>query len=55
MTLPGAALFGALGYWLASLFGSGALGPLLICVGAVGILASAVTGRRRELALAARA
>jgi PiT family inorganic phosphate transporter len=47
LTLPAAGVFGAAAYWLANEFGSGALGPLLITVLAVGALASVLAGRRR--------
>jgi PiT family inorganic phosphate transporter len=50
LTLPGAGLLGAGAYWLASLFGSGALGPLLISVIAVGGLAMVLAARRNGLA-----
>ena len=49
VTLPTAALFGALAYAIASVFGSGALGPLLITVIAVGALASTLAARRRRM------
>jgi PiT family inorganic phosphate transporter len=53
VTLPTAAAFGAAAYGLASVFGSGALGPLLITVVAFGALMVAFTTRRRRLAQAA--
>jgi len=45
LTLPAAALIGALVYGVSSLFGSGALGPLVVALVLVGILI-AVFGRR---------
>ncbi len=55
VTLPTAGVFGAAAYGLASIFGSGALGPLLITVIAFGALARAFATRRRRLAQAAGA
>jgi PiT family inorganic phosphate transporter len=49
VTLPTAALFGAVAYAIASVFGSGALGPLLITLIAVGVLASMLAARRRRM------
>ena len=46
LTLPGAGLFGALAWWLADVFGSGALGPLLITLVAGGVLAMLALLRR---------
>jgi inorganic phosphate transporter, PiT family len=54
-TLPAAGVFGAGAYWLANAFGSGALGPLLICVVAVGVVATALAAHRGRIAEAARA
>ncbi len=54
-TLPAAALLGALVYAVAALFGSGALGPLLIIVLAAGALAGALATRRRRPAQVASA
>ncbi len=45
LTLPAAGLLGALAYWLAAAFGSGALGPLLISVIAIGAFAYRVALR----------
>jgi PiT family inorganic phosphate transporter len=55
LTLPAAGVCGALAYWVANAFGSGALGPLLVTLVAVGLLLRAVAGRRARLAEAARA
>ncbi len=55
LTLPAAGAFGAAAYWLANAFGSGALGPLLITIVAVGAVASALAARRERIAEAARA
>jgi PiT family inorganic phosphate transporter len=46
LTLPAAAALGALVYGLASLFGSGALGPALISLAAVVALTAGFAGRR---------
>jgi len=48
LTLPGAGLLGAVAYWLAAVFGHGALGPLLISVVVVAVIAIVVVGRRRK-------
>jgi PiT family inorganic phosphate transporter len=50
ITLPVAALFGAAAYAVASVFGSGATGPLLITLIAFGLLAVALGNRRRRMA-----
>jgi inorganic phosphate transporter, PiT family len=50
LTLPGAGAFGAAAYWVASTFGHGALGPLLISLVAVGAVASALAVRRDRMA-----
>jgi PiT family inorganic phosphate transporter len=50
ITLPAAALFGAVAYALTSVFGSGALGPALITVIALGLVARALAVRRHRLA-----
>jgi PiT family inorganic phosphate transporter len=55
ITLPIAALFGAVAYKVASAFGSGATGPVLMTVVAAGLLATALAGRRRRWAAAASA
>jgi PiT family inorganic phosphate transporter len=55
VTLPTAGLFGAAAYAVASIFGSGALGPLLITVLAFSGLVTALAGRRRRLMHAASA
>jgi PiT family inorganic phosphate transporter len=55
VTLPTAGAFGAAAYGLASVFGSGALGPLLITVVAFGALMMALATRRRRLSHAAGA
>ena len=50
VTLPVAGLFGAAAYALTTVFGAGALGPLLITVIAAGALTVAAMSRRRRLA-----
>ncbi|MGI8506729.1 MAG: inorganic phosphate transporter [Solirubrobacteraceae bacterium] len=55
VTLPTAALFGASAYAIASAFGSGALGPMLMTLVALGVLATTLAGRRRRMAEAASA
>jgi PiT family inorganic phosphate transporter len=52
VTLPIAGLFGAAAYGLATIFGNGALGPLLITLIALTGLTMALTTRRRRLAAA---
>jgi PiT family inorganic phosphate transporter len=53
VTLPIAGLFGAGAYALATIFGTGALGPLLITLIALSALASALAARHHRLAAAA--
>ncbi|MFZ0040555.1 MAG: inorganic phosphate transporter [Solirubrobacteraceae bacterium] len=53
ITLPVAALFGAAAYAVTSVFGSGALGPLLITLVALTGVAMALATRRRRFAEAA--
>jgi PiT family inorganic phosphate transporter len=55
LTLPAAGLCGAAAYWVTTLFGDGALGPVLISVVAVGATIRALAARRGRLAEAARA
>ncbi len=55
LTLPGAAAVGAGAYAVGNVFGSGALGPLLITVITVGVLGAIVVGRREHHAESARA
>jgi PiT family inorganic phosphate transporter len=50
ITLPAAGLFGAAAYAVASVFGSGATGPVIMSVIGIGLLASALAARRRRLA-----
>jgi len=50
ITLPAAGLLGAGAYAVTTVFGTGALGPLLITVVAAGTLAVALMTRRRRLA-----
>jgi inorganic phosphate transporter, PiT family len=50
LTLPASGVVGAGAYWIASPFGSGALGPLLISVIALGALATTLVARRSRLA-----
>jgi PiT family inorganic phosphate transporter len=52
VTLPAAGLFGAGAYVLATAFGTGVLGPLLITAVGLGALATAVATRRRRLTAA---
>ncbi len=55
LTLPAAGLFGALAFWLADAFGAGALGPLLISVIALSILATLGAVRRVRITKPAEA
>jgi PiT family inorganic phosphate transporter len=55
LTLPGAGAVGAVAYEVVNLFGSGALGPLLITVLSIGALATALLTRRDRLARVAQA
>jgi inorganic phosphate transporter, PiT family len=55
ITLPIAGLFGAVAYAIASAFGSGAAGPVIMTVVAAGALAMALAARRRRWAQAASA
>ena len=55
VTLPAAGLFGAGAYVLASSFGAGVLGPLLMSLVALTALSMALAGHRRHLAQAAGA
>ena len=50
VTLPAAGLFGALAYAIASAFGNGVLGPVLMTVLALGALAVTLVTRRRMVA-----
>jgi PiT family inorganic phosphate transporter len=50
VTLPTAGLFGAAAYAIASAFGSGALGPVLMTVVTVGALMTTLSARRRRMA-----
>ena len=50
VTLPAAGVFGAVAYWIANAFGHGALGPVLVTVVAVGVIASALAVRRERVA-----
>jgi PiT family inorganic phosphate transporter len=52
VTLPAAGVFGAAAYGLATAFGNGVLGPLLITVIGLGVLTTALASRRRRLATA---
>jgi PiT family inorganic phosphate transporter len=47
LTLPAAAAAGALTYWIAGIFGSGAAGPLVISIVALGWLATILATRLR--------
>jgi inorganic phosphate transporter, PiT family len=55
VTLPAAGLLGAVAYWLASVFGSGVLGPLLISAAGIAGLTAALAAHRRGVAEAASA
>jgi PiT family inorganic phosphate transporter len=48
ITLPAAGVFGAIAYAIANMFGSGALGPLLMTVVGLGALTTMLTARRRQ-------
>jgi PiT family inorganic phosphate transporter len=50
LTLPLTALLGAAAYWIAALFGSGVLGPILIVLAAATGVAYAIRGRRQPFA-----
>ncbi len=50
LTLPGAALIAACAYWLADLFGAGALGPVLLILLAFGLVSALLAGRRSRVA-----
>jgi PiT family inorganic phosphate transporter len=50
LTLPLSAVLGAVAYWLAALFGSGVLGPILIVLIAAAGVAYAIRGRRQPFA-----
>jgi PiT family inorganic phosphate transporter len=47
VTIPAAALAGAIVYWIAAVFGSGALGPVVVTALALGLLASVLVRRAR--------
>ena len=53
VTLPAAGLFGAIAYGLASVFGNGALGPLLLTLVACTVLTTTLAARRRRMTEAA--
>jgi PiT family inorganic phosphate transporter len=55
VTLPAAGLFGAAAYEVANAFGSGALGPLLMSLVALGALATGLAAHRHRMAEAASA
>ncbi len=55
LTLPAAGIVGALAWWIAHAFGSGALGPVLISLVALTGLALAATVRRQQMAAPAEA
>jgi PiT family inorganic phosphate transporter len=50
LTLPAAGVLGAMAYWLASAFGSGVAGPLVISLVALAALTTTLATRRRRLA-----
>ena len=49
VTLPAAGLFGAIAYGLASVFGNGALGPLLLTLVGCTVLTTTLAARRRRM------
>jgi PiT family inorganic phosphate transporter len=49
ITLPIAALFGAAAYAVASVFGNGATGPLLMALVSLALVAAALVNRRRRM------
>jgi PiT family inorganic phosphate transporter len=49
LTLPAAGLLGAVAWWLADVFGTGALGPVLITVIAAGLLGALGAARRVQI------
>jgi PiT family inorganic phosphate transporter len=53
LTLPAAAIIGAVVYGISSAFGSGALGPLVVALGLVGLLIAAFVRRFAQQRLAA--
>ena len=53
VTLPAAGLFGAIAYGLASVFGNGALGPLLLTLVGCTVLTTTLAARRRRMTEAA--
>ena len=55
LTLPAAALVGAVAYWLEQALGAGMMGPLVISVAALFLLARALVAHRSRIAQAARA
>jgi inorganic phosphate transporter, PiT family len=55
ITLPIAALFGAAAYGIASAFGTGAVGPVVMTAAAAGAVATALAARRRRWAETASA
>jgi len=55
VTLPAAGLFGAAAYAVVDAFGSGALGPLLMSLVALGALTTGLAAHRRRMAEAASA
>jgi PiT family inorganic phosphate transporter len=50
LTLPAAGIVGAVAYWVANVFGHGALGPLLVTLVVIGLIASALAVRRERVA-----
>jgi PiT family inorganic phosphate transporter len=47
LTLPCAAAIGALAFGISRLFGTGALGPIVVSLGVIGLIAAAL-GRRLQ-------
>jgi inorganic phosphate transporter, PiT family len=48
LTLPAAAAIGAAAYWVARIFGTGALGPVLVSLGALALIAAAFMRRTQR-------
>jgi PiT family inorganic phosphate transporter len=55
ITLPAAGLFGAAAYALATAFGGGPLGPVLLTVASLGAVTTTLAARHRRIAEAASA
>lgn len=55
LTLPAAAAFGAIAYWLEELLGAGVLGPLVISAAALFWFGRVLRNNRSQIAQTARA